>query len=84
MVFSLVLKWKVAISWTFWGVFDAVVGPLGRDLEGAAVSKEILVHLVGGGALAEKKRGRTEPFQTKTFDCTMGFPGEDVAAQPQR
>ena len=54
---------------------------VGGVWEGAAVVKEFLVQLVGGGALVGRKRGRAVPLQTKAFDSTMGFPGEDVAAQ---
>ena len=81
VTFLTVLRCEVAISWTFSGVFYAVVGPLGSGWEGAAVVKEFLVQLVGGGALVGGKRGRAAPLQTRTFDSTMGFPGEDVAAQ---
>ena len=83
VVFSLVLRCKVEISWALLGAFYAVVGPLGRNWEGELVAKEILVQLVGGGAPVGKKRGRTTPLQTKTFDSTMGFPGKDVAVQSQ-
>ena len=76
--FFRVLIWEVEISWALSGVFYAVVGSLGHNWEGAAVSKEFLVRLVGIGGPAGKKRGRAAPFQTKSFDCTMGFPGEDV------
>ena len=83
MVFFTVLKCEVEISWALSVVFYAVAGPLGRDWEGELVAKEILVHLVGGGAPIWGNRGRTAPLQTKTFDSTMGFPGEDVDVQPQ-
>ena len=79
----LVLDREVEISWAFLATFYAVVGPLGRNWEGELVAKEILVQLVGGGAPVGEKRGRTAPLQTKTFDSTMGFPGEDVAVQSQ-
>ena len=81
VAFLTVLKCEVEISWTFLGVFYAVVGPLGSNWEGAAVSKEFLLQLIGGSALVGRERGRAEPLQTKAFDSTMGFPGEDVAAQ---
>ena len=82
VAFSVSLICEVEISWALLGVFYAVVGPLGRDWVGELVAKESLVRLVGGGALMGKKCGRTAPLQTKVFDSTMGFPGEDVAVQP--
>ena len=81
VAFSVSLKCKVEISWAFSGVFYVVVGPLGCGWEGELVAKESLVRLVGGGAPMGKKSERTAPLQTKAFDNTMGFPGEDVAAQ---
>ena len=83
VTFLLVLKCEVGISWALSDVFYAVAGPLGRDWEGELVAKEFLVLLTGGGVPMGKKGGRTAPLQTKTFDSTMGFPGEDVAAQPR-
>lgn len=83
MVLYLVLRCKVEISWALSDVFYAVVEPLGCKWEGELVAKEILVQLVGGGASAGEKGGRTAPLQTKIFDSTMGFPGEDVAEQSQ-
>ena len=53
--FLTVLKCEVEISWTFLGVFYAVVGPLGSNWEGAAVSKEFLLQLIGGSALVGGK-----------------------------
>ena len=81
VAFLLVLRCEVEISWTLLGAFYAVVGPLGRDWEGELVSKENLLKPIGGGAPMGKKGGRTAPPQTKTFDSTMGFPGEDVDRQ---
>ena len=79
----LVSRCEVEISWALLGAFYAVVGPLERVWESEPVAKEIPVKLVGGGAPIREKRGRTAPLQTETFDSTMGFPGEDVAVQPQ-
>ena len=58
-----------------------VVGPLtqGRDTE--SVANAFLVVFVGGGALVSTNGGRASPSKTRVFDCTMGFPGEDVAVQ---
>ena len=74
----------VFVSCIFSDIFYVVVGPLGCEWEGADVSKEFLVHLVGGYKPVREKRGRASPLQAKTFDNTMGFPGEDGAAQPQQ
>ena len=85
VAFLFVFRREVEISWAILGVFYVVAGPLGCDWEGELVAKEFLVQLVGGGGSAPmgEKRGRTAPLQTKTFDSTMGFPGEDVAMQSQ-
>ena len=72
---------EVEISWALSGVLHAVAGSLGCNWEGELAAKEILVRSIGGGAPAEKKRGRAVPSQKKNFDNTMGYPGEDVAAQ---
>ena len=42
------------------------------------VSKVILVLIVGGGAPAVTRGRRTIPKKSRTFDSTMGYPGEDV------
>ena len=81
VVFSLILRCKVEISWAFSGAFQVVVGPLERVWEGELAPKEFLVQLVGGGALMGRNRGWVAPLQKKIFDSTMGFPGEDVAKQ---
>ena len=83
VVFFLVFDREVEISWAFLAAFYAVVGPLGRAWEGELVAKEFCVQLVGGGAPIGRKRGRTAPLRKRTFDSTMGFPGEDVAVQLQ-
>ena len=83
MAFFLVFRCEVEISWVLSGAFYAVAGPLGRDWEGELVAKEFCVQLVGGGAPIGRKRGRTAPLRKRTFDSTMGFPGEDVAMQLQ-
>ena len=81
MVFFWVFRCEVEISWALSGAFHAVVGPLGCNWEGELVAKEFLLILVGSGAPMGMKRGRTALSQKKTFDSTMGFPGEDVAVQ---
>ena len=83
MVFFLILEFWVVISGTFSASHYVVVGPLVHGRERECVAKAIFVVFVSGGAPTFTKRGRTTPVKTKVFDCTMGFPGEDVAAQPQ-
>ena len=83
IVFLIVIRSGVEISWTFSGACYVVVGPLAHNWEGEQAVKEIFVQLVGGGALMGENRGRAAPLKTKTFDDTLGFPGEDVTKQPQ-
>ena len=59
-----------------------MVGPLVHDRERMCVAKENFVVLFGGGALGNVAGGRAKPKKTRTFDDTLGFPGEDVAKQP--
>ena len=87
LAFSTILRCDVTVllllSWALSGVLKAVVGPLGYNGEGDAVAKEFLVCFTGGGKPVGKKRGRAARSQKKVFDSTKGFPGEDVAKQPQ-
>ena len=59
-------------------VGQVVVGPLSCGLLEERVSKEILVVVAGGGALAETRRGRTVRRKCRVFDSTKGFSGKDV------
>ena len=65
VVFLLVFRCEVEISWAFLDVFYVVcvAGPLGHDWEGELVDKEFLVQLVdgGGSTTTGEKRGRTAP-----------------------
>ena len=81
--FFLVFRCEVEISWALLGAFYAVVGTLDHNREGELITKVILVQLAGGDRLVGRNRGRTAPSQKKTFDNTMGFPGEDVTVQPR-
>ena len=56
-----------------------MVGPLSCGLLEERVSKEILVVVVGSGALTVMQRGRAVRRKSRTFDSTKGFPGEDVS-----
>ena len=81
VAFLIVFKCEVEISWVLSGVFHAVAGSLGHNWESELAVKEFLVRSIGGGVPTEKKRGRAVPSQTRSFDSTMGYPGEDVAEQ---
>ena len=58
--------------------YDVVAGPLVRKRNEGCVAKEFRVFLVDGGAPASFTRGRAILRAGKVFDCTMGYPGEDV------
>ena len=83
LVFFLALEFWVVISGTFSAPCYVVAEPLVHGRERECVAKEIFVVLVGGGAPACTKGGRATPSKTRVFDCTMGYPGEDVAVQPR-
>ena len=83
VAFFVVYRFWVEMSWAFSGMQNAVVGPLVQFWEGDKVAKEIFIQLAGGYVLVGEKEGRATPKKTRTFDSTMGFPGEDVAKQPQ-
>ena len=55
-----------------------------RDRERMCVVKENLAVFLGGAALGIVTGGRAKSVKTRTFDCTLGFPGEDVAKQSLR
>lgn len=67
----------------FWTVRHVVVGPLFCATDEECVANAIYILSVGGGAPANGSKGRATPWTQRNFDCTMGFPGEDVAQQPQ-
>ena len=79
VVFSLVLRFWVAALRAFSLACYVVVGPLTRGREEMRVAKESLVIFFGGGALGNASGGRVKSTKTRTFDSTLGFPGEDVA-----
>ena len=80
-VFFVALKFWVEALRAVSIVCNVVVGPLAHDWDRMRVSKERCVLFCGGRALREKICGRTKPAKTRAFDNTLGFPGEDVAAQ---
>ena len=81
-VFFIVLKFWVAALRAVSFVCNVVVGPLVHDRERMCVSKENFVIFFGGRSLRDVTCGRAKPVKTRTFDNTLGFPGEDVALQP--
>ena len=81
-VFSFLFCYLVEISMVFQTLPHVVVGPLRPGMNDECVSKEFCVMFVGGGALASGSRGRATPWMRKWFDCTKGYPGEDVFLQP--
>ena len=58
---------------------QVVVGPLLSNEFEERVPKEIWFVAVGGGALTETRRGWAVRGKCRLYDCTKGFPGEDVA-----
>ena len=83
MAFLLILRFVMVEikSWVLSGVHYVVAGPLVCN----RVDDEVFIifaELVGSGAPAGENRGWAVPSKKRTFDSTMGFPGEDVAEQP--
>ena len=62
-------------------VLHVVVEPLLRGWLEERVSKEIFPVAVGGGAPIKVGGGRAVPRKCKVYDCTKGYPGEDVTAR---
>ena len=78
VVFLAVFEFFVARPKVFLWACQVVVGPLSRkQVEGCAA--KILVLIVGGGALAKSRGGQSTQKKKKTYDCTLGYPGEDGA-----
>ena len=63
------------------GACRVVAGPLSCKWDEGCVAKVILVLFVGGGASAGKTRVRTTLWKKRAYNCTLGYPGEDVAAR---
>ena len=78
MAFSLVLRFWVILSRTLSLVQYVVVGPLLCYRERGGVANANFATILGGAASGNVASGRAELRKTKTFDSTMGFPGEDV------
>ena len=75
--FLAILQFLVARSKVFSSHCDVVAGPLAGRGEDECVST-IFLQLCGGGAPFFAEEGRTILRKSRTFDCTMGFPGEDL------
>ena len=78
MVFFCLFCCWVARSKVFFLVCHVVVGPLVELENEECVAKAFCMLLVGGGAPARRNGGRATPWTQEKFDCTMGFPGEDL------
>ena len=82
MAFLLVLIFWFAISGALSFTHYVVVGPLVHGRERECVANANFVIFLGGGALRNVTSGRATSLKKRTFDSTMGFPGEDVVQQP--
>ena len=76
--FVVCLQFLVERSKVFVRVCQVVAGPLTFERDDECVSKVIPVLNSGGGALVFTTGGRTTLKKRRLFDCTMGYPGEDV------
>jgi len=83
MAILLALEFWVEISGTISAVYHVVAGPLVHIRESECAANAIFVVYIGGGRPVSTKRRRATPKETRAFDSTMGFPGEDVAVQYQ-
>ena len=70
----------VARSKVFRIARQVVAEPLSCDKDEECATKEICVLFVGGGKPASGSRGRAYTWTQRKFDCTMGYPGEDVCS----
>ena len=78
MAFSSVFEFWIEISGAFLSACYVVVGPLVRYQERECVANANFEILFVGGASESVMSGRAAPWNKRTFDCTMGYPGEDV------
>ena len=77
-VFFSFLQSLVARSKEISSLRNAVAGPLTEKWEDECVSKVILLLVFGGRAPDLVQGGRTTPRESRLFDGTKGYPGEDV------
>ena len=78
-VFFCVLEFMVERSKVILQMCNVSGRPLVHEWDDESVAKEIPIS-GSGGALHAKMGGRASPAKNKEYDCTKGFPGEDVAA----
>ena len=79
MVLYCVLRFWVEISGALSVMYYVVVGPLVHYREGECVAKANFGIFFGGRASERVSSGWATPWKKRNFDCTMGYPGEDVA-----
>ena len=77
MFLALFLVW-VERPKVFLFVCNVVAGPLACEWDEGCVTKVFRVFFVGGDAKVIFMRGRSTLQTGRLFDCTMGYPGEDV------
>lgn len=75
--FAVVHLFWVERNWS-WAVSEVVVGPLTCSPIAERVVEEFFFAVVAGGAATMTSGGRAVPWKDMTYDCTKGFPGEDV------
>lgn len=81
MVLFRLLRFLVVISNAFLKVWHVrVAGPLPCCWEDECVPNFFVVLFAGAGSLACTLEGTTLQLKRRLFDCTMGYPGEDVRA----
>ena len=78
VVFFSSLQFLVGRSKEVSPLCNVVAGPLTGEWEDECVSKVILLLVLGTGASNFALGGRATPRESKQFDGTMGYPGEDV------
>ena len=72
------LRFLVARSKEFLPLSQVVAGPLAWEWEDESVAKVIPDIIFGGAAPIFTTGGRASPTESREFDSTMGYPGEDV------
>ena len=80
VLFSLLQFQVERLTETLGALQVQVAGPLLCDWVDEC-DAEIQVLFVGGGAPIFLKGARSIPTKSKTFNCTLGYPGEDVFAR---
>ena len=81
MVFFCVVEFLVERSKEVLRMCEVSGRPLVHEQDDECVSKEFPRVTCCGGALLAKMGGRASPKKKTVYDCTMGYPGEDVATK---